>query len=557
MSLRLRSWLRCAMVLALACTSVVAANTRAIVPKVTISAGTLEGLNFDAGAAFLGVPYAAPPVGKLRWAPPQPSYPWSGTRMAVQFGPACPQLRAGWLPYPVWSENCLYLNIWTPKLSLHANLPVIVYFHGGSNRAGYSQLTPVGPALSPLGVVIVTANYRLGPFGFFAYPALTATSPHHASGNYGILDQIQALRWVKQNIAAFGGDPNRVTVMGQSSGAYDVCLMMASPLARGLFQQTIMESGDCESTLIEDIRTPIYYNGIGGTGESNGERLAADLGVADGPGATGKLRAISPEKILKTWSGDQKIQFDAIVDGWVIPEQPARIFAEGRQAHIPVLVGSNADEATVFGPGPATVSDYWKYLRADTGVVCRAGVPIMAGIFRRRGFQTVFEAPKCHIRIRRLVYGARHVPRRRSGVSLSLHLGRYRQARKTWRLSRRRARLFERQFPQRLDRGRGTKKIRRDSATLLGKFCEDRPPRKRRPSAVARLQLPFQPGIAVGQPHSACTRLVEFAEAAEDHAADPGKRRSLNRFRSATRHGESRLDLHSPRASKERDWLPK
>ena len=287
--------------------------------------------------------------------------------MAVQFGPACPQLRAGWLPYPVWSENCLYLNIWTPKLSLHANLPVIVYFHGGSNRAGYSQLTPVGPALSPLGVVIVTANYRLGPFGFFAYPALTATSPHHASGNYGILDQIQALRWVKQNIAAFGGDPNRVTVMGQSSGAYDVCLMMASPLARGLFQQTIMESGDCESTLIEDIRTPIYYNGIGGTGESNGERLAADLGVADGPGATGKLRAISPEKILKTWSGDQKIQFDAIVDGWVIPEQPARIFAEGRQAHIPVLVGSNADEATVFGPGPATVSDYWKYLRADTG----------------------------------------------------------------------------------------------------------------------------------------------------------------------------------------------
>ena len=368
MSLRLRSWLRCAMVLALACTSVVAANPRSIAPRVTINTGMLEGLRSGVGAAFLGVPYAAPPVGKLRWEPPQPSYPWSGTRRAVQFGPACPQLRAGWLPYPVWSENCLYLNIWTPKLSLHANLPVIVYFHGGSNRAGYSQLTPVGPALSPLGVVIVTANYRLGPFGFFAYPALTATSPHHASGNYGILDQIQALRWVKQNIAAFGGDPNRVTVMGQSSGAYDVCLMMASPLARGLFQQTIMESGDCESTLIEDIRTRIHYNGIGGTGESNGERLAADLGVADGPGATGKLRAISPERILKTWSGDQKIQFDAIVDGWVIPEQPARIFAAGRQAHIPVLVGSNADEATVFGPGPATLSDYWKYLRADTGV---------------------------------------------------------------------------------------------------------------------------------------------------------------------------------------------
>jgi para-nitrobenzyl esterase len=357
-------------VLVLAYGGALHAQTAAAGPGVTTGAGVLQGLHTSAGsrgAEFLGVPYAAPPVGNLRWAPPQPPRPWSGKRRAIQYSPACPQLPAGWLPYPHWSEDCLYLNIWTPHFSSQAKLPVIVFFHGGSNREGYSQLTPLGPALFPLGVVVVTANYRLGPFGFFAHGALTDASPHHSSGNYGILDQIQALRWVRENIVHFGGDSAQVTVMGQSAGAFDICLMMASPLARGLFQKGIMESGDCESTLIADIRTPIHFNGIAGTGESNGGRLAADLGITDGPDAIKKLRAIPAKTILKAWSRDPEIQFDAIVDGWVIPEQPAKIFAEGEQAHIPVLVGSNADEATVFGPGPATISGYWKYLHADTG----------------------------------------------------------------------------------------------------------------------------------------------------------------------------------------------
>jgi para-nitrobenzyl esterase len=353
--------------LVLAGTCPVLAETGSIAPEARTSYGVLEGLRSGSGTAFLGVPYAAPPVGDLRWQPPQPPRAWTGTRKAAQFSPACPQLSAGWLPYPVWSEDCLYLNVWTPKLSPRARLPVIVFFHGGSNRAGYSQLTPLGPALSRLGVVVVTPNYRLGPLGFFAHPALTAESSHHSSGNYGILDQIEALRWVRENIAHFGGDPNRITVMGQSAGAVDICLMMASPLARGLFQQAILESGDCESALIEDIRTPIPFNQIRGTGESNGERLAADLGITNGPGALRKLRSVPAKTILKTWSHDSAIRWDAIVDGWVIPEQPTRIFAEGRQAHIPVLVGSNADEATVFAPGPATTSDYRRYLRADTG----------------------------------------------------------------------------------------------------------------------------------------------------------------------------------------------
>jgi para-nitrobenzyl esterase len=363
-------WTPCLALPTLAAISLLFSQAGAAPPKVTINSGVLKGLRSSAepgGAAFLGIPYAAPPVGGLRWEPPQPPRPWFGARKAVRFAPACPQLPAGWLPYPVWSEDCLSLNIWTPKLAPDTRLPVIVYFHGGSNRAGYSQLDPLGPTLSSLGFVVVTANYRLGPLGFFAHPALTAASPHRSSGNYGILDQIQALRWVNQNIASFGGDPGRITAMGQSAGAFDICLMMASPLARGLFRQAIMESGDCESTLNEDIRRPVSFNQVNGTGEGNGEELSADLGVADAPGAIQKLRSMPASAILKAWSRHPELLFDAIVDGWVIPDQPATIFAEGRQMRIPVLVGSNVDEGTVFGPGPATTSAYWKYLRADTG----------------------------------------------------------------------------------------------------------------------------------------------------------------------------------------------
>jgi para-nitrobenzyl esterase len=340
-------------------------------PTVTLETGTIEGTHFGSAqndVAFLGVPYAAPPVGNLRWKPPQPEMKWSGTRNATQFGAACPQLPASWFPHLAWSEGCLYLNVWTPQLSPSSKLPVLVYFHGGSNTQGYSQMTPLGPALSPLGVIVVSANYRLGPFGFLAHPALTAASSHHSSGNYGLLDQLQALKWVHENIWRFGGDPSQVTVIGQSAGAVDICLLMSSPLAAGAFQRAIMESGECQSALNEDIRTPIPYNTISGTGEGVGERLANDLGIADGPDTLQKLLSIPADQILKAWSQDQQVHFDAIVDGWVVPEQPAKIFAEGKQMHIAVLVGSNANEATVFGHGgPKTVDQYKDYLREDTG----------------------------------------------------------------------------------------------------------------------------------------------------------------------------------------------
>jgi para-nitrobenzyl esterase len=343
----------------------------AAAPTATVQSGILAGTHFGSAGnevAFLGVPYAASPIGELRWKPPQPVSPWSGTRQATEFGAACPQLRASWLPYIGWKEDCLYLNIWTTQFSRSAKLPVMVYFHGGSNTAGYSQMTPLGPTLSRLGVVVVSANYRLGPMGFLAHPALTAESEHHSSGNYGLLDQLQALRWVRDNIAQFGGDATRVTVMGQSAGAVDICLLMASPMAAGLFERAILESGDCQGTLNEDARTPIPYNQISGSGESTGVRLANDLGVAVGPGALRKLRNMPADKILQTWSQDRKVHFDAIVDGWVVPEQPARIFAEGKQARVTVLAGSNADEATVFGHGgPKTVAEYKEYLLRDTG----------------------------------------------------------------------------------------------------------------------------------------------------------------------------------------------
>jgi para-nitrobenzyl esterase len=338
---------------------------------VTLPSGRLEGIRFSGspdGVAFLGVPYAAPPVGELRWKPPRPGLQWAGLRKADAFGPVCPQPRQGWLPYLEGQEDCLYLNVWTPQLPSNAKLPVIVFFHGGSNTAGYSQFTPLGPPLAQLGAVIVTANYRLGPFGFLAHPALTAESEHHSSGNYGLLDQIQALHWVRENISRFGGDPARVTVMGQSSGAVDICLLMSSPLAKDLFLGAILESGECQSTLNEDIRQPLPFNFIEDTGEAVGERLASDLGAPSGRNALEKLRSTPPDAILKAWSQDPHVHFDAIVDGWVVPEQPAKLFSDGKQLHVPILIGSNADEATVFGDhGVKTVEQYRKYLEQDSG----------------------------------------------------------------------------------------------------------------------------------------------------------------------------------------------
>jgi para-nitrobenzyl esterase len=361
-------WLIC---LQLGYVTVLATQSGQPQPILKIRSGLLAGVHFGSepnAVGFLGIPFAAPPIGELRWKPPRPASTWSGIRKADHFGSPCAQLPAQWFPYIEGNEDCLYLNIWTTDLRANAHRPVLVYFHGGSNTQGYSQMTPLGPTLSEIGLVVVSANYRLGPFGFFAHPALTTESEHHSSGNYGLLDQLQALRWVKENIREFGGDPDRVTVMGQSAGAVDICLLMASPISQGLFQGAMLESGECQDTLNEDIRAPIKYNFIHATGEASGERLAKDLGVSSGPDALEKLRHTSANEILNAWKNDPGLHFDAIVDGWVIPKQPAQIFAEGKQLQVPILVGSNADEATVFGHNDLeTVADYKRHLQQDTG----------------------------------------------------------------------------------------------------------------------------------------------------------------------------------------------
>lgn len=343
-------------------------------PQVKIDSGMLQGTWVARAphiAKFLGVPYAAQPVGNLRWKAPKPPPTWSGIREATKYGPACPQAASPWLPEMLGiqkmetNEGCLYLNVWTPNLRGAAKLPVMVWVHGGGNVEGAANWPPLGATLSQKGVVVVSLNYRLGVLGFFAYPALATESPHHVSGNYGQLDQVEALRWVKRNIGRFGGDANNITVFGASSGALDICNLMASPVAYGLFQRAIMQSGVCVDSVYPLMRQA----------EANGELLAKDLGIQPDPGSLAALRALPAEKLLLTAAKDDRIDLEPVVDGWFFPEQPATTFADGRQAKIPVIVGSNHDEISIFASPlvggksnrPKTVEEYRQWLHREFG----------------------------------------------------------------------------------------------------------------------------------------------------------------------------------------------
>jgi para-nitrobenzyl esterase len=337
--------------------------------RLTIDSGTLEGAHFGAApdeVMFLGIPFAAPPTGELRWKPPQPVEKWQGTRKANSYGAACPQAQdpnteaftkeivQTFEPYFTYrtDEDCLYLNVWTTNLPgdhpAARKLPVMFWIHGGGNISGASQNPPMGPTLALKGVVVVSTSYRLGALGFMAHPALTAESPHHASGNYGVLDQIAALQWVQRNIGRFGGDPANVTIFGESAGGAAVCRLMSSPLARGLFQRGILESGTCNDYISPELRIPSHYYGGVGTAEEIGLRIMRDLDIADGPDALAKMRSKTPKEIVEISGRDSTLSFEGTIDGWVLTEQPATTFAQGRQAKVPVIVGSNSDEATVM-----------------------------------------------------------------------------------------------------------------------------------------------------------------------------------------------------------------
>lgn len=318
-----------------------------------LDSGTISGLQEGGIRFFLGVPYAAPPVGELRWKEPQPVQPWKEVRPCVEYGPSCPQPRQDWtgqLDVGETSEDCLYLNVWTPARSQDDRLPVMVWIHGGAFRTGSGSL-PIyeGNRLAGRGVVVVTINYRLGPFGFLAHPLLSAESPSGVSGNYGLLDQLAALRWVKRNIEAFGGDPDNVTVFGESAGGMSILYLMASPLAAGLFHRAVVESGP-----LLDLGLPINTMPTLQEAEKTGEEIARKLECDREEDELSALRAVAPEKLLEASSTGNSffgpIELSPNVDGYLLPERPVKAFAEGRQLPIPLLTGINADEGTIFAP---------------------------------------------------------------------------------------------------------------------------------------------------------------------------------------------------------------
>ncbi|ARA94167.1 carboxylesterase [Rhodothermaceae bacterium RA] len=328
-------------------------------PVVTVENGALQGLTDSTGIhAFKGIPFAAPPVGDLRWKPPQPAADWDGVRPARAFSPACMQA-------PVFgdmmfrgngtSEDCLYLNVWTPDPSPEARLPVLVYFYGGGFVAGAGDEARYdGASMARKGIVTVTLNYRLGVFGFLAHPELTAESPQGASGNYGLLDQTAALRWVRDNIAAFGGDPDRVTIAGESAGSISASAQMVTPLARGLFAGVIGESGSILGALPP---RPLAEN------EARGARFAEAVGAA----SLADLRALPADSVLAAASTPEMLwAFPPTLDGYFFPKEPIEVFTAGEQAQVPLLVGWNSEEMTylaLLGPNEPTPENYARIVR--------------------------------------------------------------------------------------------------------------------------------------------------------------------------------------------------
>ena len=310
----------------------------------TLPQGALQGVTAGVVTSFKDIPYAAPPVGPLRWRPPAPAASWSGVRKAAAYGPQCMQPVRPGSTMPM-SEDCLSLNIWTPAGRTGASrLPVMVWIHGGGFVWG-SGGAPFydGSHFAERGVVLVTLNYRLGRFGFFAHPALTRADAEGLLGNYGLMDQIAALRWVKANIAAFGGDPANVTVFGESAGAISVNYLLTSPMARGLFSKAIAESGFGRMEA-----API--RGGARSAEAIGVGVAARLGVrGDGAAALAALRALPAEKLNAPISGLSDPTIPApMIDGRLVTQTIAAAFAAGREIKVPMLEGGNSWEASLI-----------------------------------------------------------------------------------------------------------------------------------------------------------------------------------------------------------------
>ena len=322
-------------------------------PRVKTANGPIEGVAETGGIrSFKGIPFARPPVGDLRWKEPQPAENWTNVRSAKKFGPRAMQRAIfGDMGFRSdgMSEDCLYLNVWTPAKSDKENLPVLVYFYGGGFVAGDgSEARYDGESMARKGIVALTVNYRLGAFGFMAHPELTAESPHKASSNYGYLDQSAALRWVQQNIAAFGGDPKKVTIAGESAGSISVSAQMLSPLSKNFIAGAIGESGSLLGTLPPTSLAEAEQKGVTFAGQVGAKSLA-------------DLRAMPAAQLLETTADPKTPRFSSAIDGYFLPKSPVAIFTAGEQAHVPLLVGWNSEESgyqSILGREKPTVENY-------------------------------------------------------------------------------------------------------------------------------------------------------------------------------------------------------
>jgi para-nitrobenzyl esterase len=335
--------------------------------QVRIDSGIVEGMAGPRPGVrvFEGIPFATPPVGELRWRAPKPVAPWDGVRQATEFGPRAMQ----WPKYSDMifrdkgpSEDCLYLNVWTPARAPGERLPVMVWIYGGGLEAGSSsEPRQDGGDLTRKGVVVVSMNYRLGVFGFLSHPELSKETPYGGSGNYGLMDQIAALQWVQRNIAAFGGDPGNVTIFGESAGSYSVCALVASPRARGLFHKAIGESGAILSLKRKQAEIRSFA-----AAERKGLAFADSLGAK----SAAELRAIPADKLLAASAAYKDYDPTIAVDGYIIPKDPTEIFSAGEQNHVPLLAGWNADEDRAnktFGSLRPTARTFAAQVRAKYG----------------------------------------------------------------------------------------------------------------------------------------------------------------------------------------------
>jgi len=347
-----KSILACLVMLAAACGGR-SVHAQVITAKVT--GGTVQGVVNGNIVSFKGIPFAAPPTGDLRWRPPQPVSNWSGVKQADTFAPGCMQDPAMAVMFgapPTIKEDCLYQNVWTPARTTNERLPVMVWIYGGAFAAGMTSIPLYdGTHLAQKGVVLVSIAYRLGPFGFLASSQL-AQETGKGSGNYGLLDMIAALHWVKKNIDAFGGDPSRVTLFGESAGGIAVSMLTASPLAKGLFQRVISESGGY-------FQPPKYANEGGQNGmpekiaEKQGQAFLSSLGTTDVKAA----RTLSAELIQKEGGDALSARFWPVYDGYVLPGDVYDLYQAGKFNDTPVLIGTNSDEGALFArPGVTTTS---------------------------------------------------------------------------------------------------------------------------------------------------------------------------------------------------------